>query len=85
MDHGNTFYGANFSYDASDIVFRCLTIRGVHNYDTKHLQWGVDFLAQTQEKFPFKKLITHKYSLDEINQAMRMAQSGEAIRVAIYP
>jgi len=85
VDHGNTFYGANFSYDASDIVFRCLTIRGVHNYDTKHLQGGVDFLSQTKEKFPFKKLVTHRFSLGEINQAMKVAQSGVAIRVGIYP
>ena len=85
VDHGNTFNGANFAYDASDIVFRCLTIRGVHNYDTRHLQWGVDFLSQTREKFPFQKLVTHRFSLDEINQAMRVAQSGEAIRVAVFP
>jgi len=85
VEHGNTFPGANFSYDISDIIFRCLTLRGVHNYDTRHLQWGVDFLEQTKRKFPFNKLVTHKFSLDEINQAMRVACSGEAIRVAILP
>jgi len=85
VDHGNTFYGAHFTYDASDIVFRCLTIRGVHNYDTRHLQWGVDFLSQAKDKFPFRRLVTHRFPLKEINQAMKVAQSGEAIRVAVYP
>lgn len=85
VEHGNTYPGANFTYDVSDIIFRCLTIRGVHNYDTRHLQWGVDFLKQTKGAFPFNKLVTHKFSLDEINQAMRVAHSGKAIRVAILP
>lgn len=85
VEHGNTFPGANFTYDVSDIVFRCLSIRGVHNYDTRHLQWAVDFLEQARRIFPFDRLVTHRFSLDEINQAMKMAQSGEAIRVAVLP
>ena len=85
VEHGNTFPGANFTYDISDMVFRCLTLRGVHNYDTRHLQWGIDFLEQAKGIFPFENLVTHQFSLDEINQAMKMAQSGQAIRVAVLP
>jgi putative phosphonate catabolism associated alcohol dehydrogenase len=85
VEHGNTFPGANFTYDISDLVFRCLTLRGVHNYDTRHLQWGVDFLSQAKGTFPFNSLVTHRFSLDEINLAMKVARSGEAIRVAILP
>ena len=85
VEHGATFPGATVSYDFSDIVFRCLTLRGVHNYDTRHLQWGVDFLAQAHTLFPFKKLVTHRFSLNEINQALKTAQSGQAIRVAVIP
>jgi len=85
IEHGNTFPGANVTFDFSDMVFRCLTIRGVHNYDTRHLQAGVDFLSQTKEIFPFEKLVTDRFSLDEINQAMNLARSGKAIRVAVIP
>jgi Zn-dependent alcohol dehydrogenase len=82
---GNVFPGATFSYDASDIIFRCLTIKGIHNYDTKHLEWGVDFLQRYQGVYPLQDIVTHRYALDEINQAMAMAHSGKAIRVAIKP
>ncbi len=85
LEHGNAFPGATFTYDASDIVFRWLTIKGVHNYDAKHLQWGVNFLDQTREVYPFHELVTHTFSLDEINQAMEVARSREGIRVAIKP
>jgi threonine dehydrogenase-like Zn-dependent dehydrogenase len=83
VEHGNAFPGAIFSYDASDIVFRYLTIKGVHNYDTKHLEWSIGFLQRTQNIFPFKDMVTHRYKLEEINKAMELAHSGEAIRVAI--
>ena len=83
IEIGNVFPGANFTYDASDIIFRWLTIKGVHNYDTKHLEWGIDFLQRYQSIFPFKAIVTHRFALDEINQAMEMAHSGKAIRVAI--
>ncbi len=85
VEHGTVFPGANFTYDASEIVFRWLTIKGVHNYDTKHLQLGINFLEQTKKIFPFHKIVTHRYPLNEINQAMKMAHSGEGIRVAVLP
>ena len=62
---------------------RCLTVKGVHNYDTKHLEWGIDFLQRHQGEFPFKDIVTHRYPLDRINAALEMARSGKAIRVAI--
>ena len=85
VEIGCVFHGAYFTYDAGDIAFRVLTIKGIHNYDTRHLQRGIDFLAQTSDIFPFYKMVTHKFSLDQINQAMKVAQAREAIRVAIFP
>jgi alcohol dehydrogenase len=82
---GTSFPDAHFSYDASDIVWRRLTLKGVHNYDLKHLQMAIDLLSQTREVFPFKDIVSHQFRLDEINKAMRLAASGEAIRVAVRP
>jgi threonine dehydrogenase-like Zn-dependent dehydrogenase len=85
LEIGGVFHGAHFTYDAGDIAFRMLIIKGVHNYDTKHLQQGIDFLSKTKGMFPFSKLVTHKFSLDQINQALKVAQAGEVIRVAVVP
>jgi Zn-dependent alcohol dehydrogenase len=57
----------------------------VHNYDTRHLQRAVDFLAAANDQFPFEKLVTHRFKLEEINAALQKAASGEAIRVALLP
>jgi alcohol dehydrogenase len=85
IEIGNSFPNAHFSYDACDIVWRRLTITGVHNYDTRHLQMGIDFIAATGNQFAFEKLVTHRFELQDVNTALRMAASGEAIRVALLP
>jgi threonine dehydrogenase-like Zn-dependent dehydrogenase len=85
VEIGNSFPQAHFRYDACDIVWRRLTIKGIHNYDTKHLQTGIDFLAMTRHIYPFKDMITHKISLEHINEGLRLAQSGNAVRVAVLP
>ena len=85
VEIGNSSPGADFTYDACDIVWRRLTLKGIHNYDARHLQMGVDFLAMSRDRFPFKDLVTHGLSLDKINEGLRIADSGEAIRVAVLP
>jgi len=85
MEIGCSFPNATITYDVSDIVWRRLTLKGIHNYDTKHLQMAVDFLSSTHHQFPFKKIVSHRVGLDDINEGLRAAQAGEAIRVAVIP
>jgi len=85
VEIGNSFPRADFTYDASDIIWRRLTLKGIHNYHANHLQQGIDFLKMRRTRFPFKDIVTHRYRLDQINQAMQTAASGEAIRVAVFP
>ncbi|MBT8367604.1 MAG: zinc-binding dehydrogenase [Deltaproteobacteria bacterium] len=85
VEIGNSYPGAIFSYDACDIVWRRLTLKGIHNYDARHLQAGVDLLAATRDKFPFKDIVTHRVNLASINDGLRLADSGKAVRVAVHP
>ena len=82
---GSAWAGANFTFDASELIFRCLTLKGVHNYDTKHLQQAVDFLRMTHDRFPFRELVGEEVNLDHINEGLRIAESGKTIRVAVKP
>jgi putative phosphonate catabolism associated alcohol dehydrogenase len=85
VEIGNAFAGAFFNCDASDIVFKCLTIKGVHNYDTPHLQQAIDFLQMTKDRFPFGEIVGEKVSLDEVNRGLKIAESAKTIRVAVKP
>jgi putative phosphonate catabolism associated alcohol dehydrogenase len=85
VEIGNSAPGAHFTYDACDIVWRRLTLKGIHNYDAVHLQSAVDLLAATHETFPFKDIVTHRVTLENINEGLRLADSGQAVRVAVLP
>lgn len=85
VEIGNSAPGAHFTYDACDIVWRRLTLKGIHNYDAVHLQSAVDLLAATHEIFPFKDIVTHRVPLVNINHGLRLAESGQAVRVAVLP
>lgn len=85
IEIGNSFPDAFFSYDACDIVWRRLSIKGVHNYDVRHLQAGVHFLEQARDRFPFHEMVTHRVRLMDINKGLRLARSPSAVRVAVLP
>ncbi len=85
VEIGVSFPHALFTYDASDIMWRRLTIKGVHNYAPKHLQAGVDFLEQAASRFAFHEIVTHGVSLEDVNTGLELAKSDEAIRVAVWP
>ena len=68
------------------IIRKCLTIKGVHNYDASHLEKSVEFLKNTINKYPFDELVASKvYSLQELPEAIDMAKSKRYPRVCIRP
>ncbi|MCF8106729.1 MAG: zinc-binding dehydrogenase [Desulfohalobiaceae bacterium] len=82
---GCVFPRAQFQSDAFDLVSKMITVKGVHNYDARHLHKAVHFLHATQDRFPFHKIITHRIQLEDVATGLNIAKSGEAIRVAVIP
>jgi len=67
------------------VLRKCLTLRGVHNYAPHHLAAGLDFLAGNQTRLPFEKLTSPALPLERLNEAMDLARSRQWQRVAIQP
>ena len=62
------------------LIRKCLTIKGVHNYEAVHLEKAVEFLKKTINLYPYSELVASKvYHLDQINEAI------EAAKMKIYP
>jgi threonine dehydrogenase-like Zn-dependent dehydrogenase len=66
------------------IVRRCLTVRGVHNYAPKHLRDAVDFLG-AHPPFPFDTLVADWRPLGAIEQIVASPVSPQHLRVGIRP
>lgn len=70
---------------AEQIIRKCISIKGVHNYSPKHLDEAVAFLERNINVFPFNELISPPNSIEEINKAMVIAKSNKWSRVSIKP
>ena len=44
---------------------------------------SLKFLEKNYRKYPFEEIVKLSYPLDEINQAVKTASTGEYIRVGI--
>jgi putative phosphonate catabolism associated alcohol dehydrogenase len=68
-----------------EVLRKCLTLRGVHNYGPRHLATGLDFLAAHHSRWPFGRLISPPLSLAQLNEGFALSRSRQWQRVAIIP
>lgn len=67
------------------ITKKNIRVMGSFSGDVSHYWEALQFIAAYQDKYPFHKLITHEYSLDEINVCIQRMQAFEEIKPVIYP
>jgi len=66
-----------------EIVRRCLTVTGIHNYTPADLASAVAFLRNHHKQFPFEELVSRTFPLDSVSEAFEFAERERPIRVAI--
>lgn len=78
--------GSKLEITGEQIIRKCLTIRGVHNYEAVHLRKSVEFLEKTINEFPYDELVAAKhYSLDDLEEAIEMAKMKVYPRICVLP
>ena len=49
----------------------------------------LDFLVRTQERYPFHKMVSHKFALDQVNEAFEQAEwanrQTDVVRACLVP
>lgn len=60
-------------------------IRGVWGIDLGHLYRALQVLEVYNDRFHWERLITHRFGLEEANDALAAVRSGEAIKAVIRP
>ena len=80
---GSVFPMDELSISPETIVRRMLTIRGLHNYGPADLKLALRFLERNQTRFPFHKLVTATFSLDQAQKAFEAGRDLRPIRVAV--
>ena len=80
---GNINVGFKTKLDPALVVRPNRTIKGITAYEKWVMPRALDFLVRAKDKYPFHKIISHKFRFDQINEAFRFADDGRAIRVAL--
>ena len=65
------------------VIRKCLTLRGVHNYSPHHLDQAVEFLHNTADHYPYESLVSPPFPLAELESAVQAARSRAYFRVSI--
>lgn len=84
---GSLYPNDKFTIDGHDIITKCLTIAGLHNYDAKHLGLALELAYKSRNKYPYKKLAGPEFPLtvEGVTAALQALERREAIRPIVTP
>jgi D-arabinose 1-dehydrogenase-like Zn-dependent alcohol dehydrogenase len=85
LEIGNINPGLKFELDPSTLVFGNRSILGMVYYEAEHLQQALDLMRRTRTRYPWDKVVSHKFNLERINEAFVEADQGRVTRAAIVP
>lgn len=85
LEIGNISIGKTTPIDPSQIVMGSKTIHGIVCYSGDTLKKALDFLTRTKGEYPFERILSRSYPLEEINQAFEDQDKGLVQRSAIVP
>jgi threonine dehydrogenase-like Zn-dependent dehydrogenase len=85
LEIGNINVGWKAEFDPSWIIFGNRRIIGLAHYEADHLRGALDLMQRTLGKYPWGRVVSHKFPLDAINEAFAQQDKGHVTRAAIVP
>jgi alcohol dehydrogenase len=84
---GAVYPDDTFTLQSHDVIIKCLTLLGRHNYASMDLGLAIDLVHQSQEKFPFLDLAGPRFPLSAkgVTEAMIALERKEGIRPIVAP
>ena len=85
LEIGNVSPLMTFPLDPSQLVTANKSIVGTYLYTPLALKKAVDFLSRARDKYPFQKILSRPYHLEDINRGFEDADKGRVSRASIVP
>ena len=83
VEIGNISPGLTYAADPALWVTQNITIYGNNHYTRRHLFDALSILQRTQGKYPFDKIVSHKFPLEAINEAFAQQDRGAITRSSL--
>jgi Zn-dependent alcohol dehydrogenase len=68
---------------AVDSLPQQLTFLTVRSGEPRHWQQALDFMSTRADRYPFEEMISARYKLDQINEAMDAMASFKVVKASI--
>ena len=62
-----------------------ITVQGCWGSDLSHIYRGVEALGGLRDRFPWTSMISRRYGLDEVNQALADVEARRVVKAVIVP
>ncbi len=85
LEIGNVSPLMTCDYNPASLVMSNKNIFGVMFYTATAMKKALDFLSRAKDRYPFEKLLSHSYPLEQINEALAAQDKGAICRSAIVP
>ncbi len=82
---GGTFPQRKVELDSEQVIRKCLTFKGLHNYNVDDFKAGVRFITDHYHEFPFEDHVFDAGNLDQMKEAFDLASSSRYLRVGVRP
>ena len=83
VEIGNISPGLTYAADPAYWVVQNITILGINHYARRHLRDALDILCRTRHKYPFDRIVSHKFPLEAINDAFAAQNAGHVTRASL--
>mgnify|MGYP001616517916 CR=1 FL=1 len=74
LEVGTISRGVKVEIEPSTLVWGSKTVVGVIQYDPWVIPRALDFVVRTGDRYPFGKLLSHKYPLEKIDEAFAASE-----------
>jgi len=74
LEIGTISRGAKIELEPSLLVWGSKRIVGVIQYEAWVIPRALDFLVRTRERYPWSRILSHKYPLEQINEAFAASE-----------
>lgn len=80
---GSIKVGTSIPFDPLWLVGFNRQMIGVGGYDPDTIALAVQLVKRAKDRYPFDRIVSHKFKLDEIDRAFEMSAKGEVTRASI--
>ena len=85
VEIGNINVGWKAEFDPAWIIFGNRRIQGVAHYEAEHLKGALELMRRTLRRYPWDRVVSHTFPLEQINEAFAAQDKGHITRAAIVP